>query len=66
MALEDPQKNIVCVFLIVNSYLNCLKVDRIQDNEEEKKKIMKGYLSPLTVPCGARGRGFFRSADSFL
>ena len=46
-------KVFVCVFLIENSSLNCLKVDRIQDIEDKNKIIFflflnkKGYLSPL-------------------
>ena len=57
MALEDPQKNIVCVFLIVNSYLNCLKVDRIQDNEEEKKNNNERISKPShgALRCSRQG-----------
>ena len=49
-------------FLIENSCLNCLKVDRTQNIEEKKKKkffffnfLIKGYLSPLQLSPQALG-----------
>ena len=43
-------KVFVCVFLIENSCLNGLKVDRLQDNEKTIKInyfVIKAYLIPL-------------------
>ena len=67
-------KNVYCLYKLLPhsspsrlvQIPDCPRHSYHTNSNQTKQNSCQACLTPVTVPCGARGRGFFRRADSFV